>query len=87
MAQTGSAQVSHSNAATSILESGNTQLSESDKAKVEVESALMHESSILSDSLEPLMLSDTDFDLDELFKVESNNNCDDFLSDLLIDLP
>jgi len=87
VAQTGSAQESHSNAATSILESGNTQLNESDKAKVEVESALMHESSILSDSLEPLMLSDTDFDLDELFKVESNNNCDDFLSDLLIDLP
>jgi len=87
VAQTGSAQESQSNAATSISESGNTQINESDKAKVEVESALMHESGILSDSLEPLMLSDTDFDLDELFKVEPNNNCDDFLSDLLIDLP
>merc|ERR1719312_175455 len=56
VAQTGSAQESQSNAATSILESGNTQINESDKATVEVESALMRESSILSDSLEPLML-------------------------------
>jgi len=55
----------------------------------EVNSIFVNESGILSDSLEPLMLSDTDFDLDELLKAEPNNNgdCDGFISDLLIDLP
>jgi len=55
----------------------------------EVNSILVNESSILSDSLEPLMLSDTDFDIDELLKAEPNNNgdSDSFISDLLIDLP
>jgi len=55
----------------------------------EVNSTFVNESGILSDSLEPLMLSDADFDLDELLKTEPNNNsdCDGFISDLLIDLP
>ena len=54
-----------------------------------VNSTLGNDSGILSNSLEPLMLSDSDFDLDELLKAEPNNNIDsdDFFSDLLIDLP
>jgi len=50
-----------------------------------------NESGVPFDSLEPLMLSDTDLDVDELLKanlkVEPNNNSDELFANLLIDLP
>lgn len=53
--------------------------------------AMVNESGLPIDSLDSLMLSDTDLDVEELLKVnrkvEPNNNSDDFLSNLLIDLP
>jgi len=53
--------------------------------------AMVNESGAPIDSLDSLMLSDTDLDVEELlkanFKVEPNNNSDDCLSNLLIDLP
>jgi len=52
---------------------------------------MVNESGEPIDSLDSLMLSDTDLDVEELLKAnlkaEPNNNSDDFLSDLLIDLP
>lgn len=52
---------------------------------------MVNESGLPIDSLDSLMLSDTDLDIEELLivnrKVEPNNNSDDFLSNLLIDLP
>jgi len=53
--------------------------------------AMVNESGLPIDSLDSHMLSDSDLDVEELLKVnrkvEPNNNSDDFLSNLLIDLP
>jgi hypothetical protein len=60
----------------------------SDSAGCEVDAIRVRESDGPAiDSLEPLMLSDSDLDIDEILKAEPNNNTEDLFSDLLLDLP